>query len=103
MHKEMNNAICQAITTELTLSGINGTASTLPWDNLYNLVLSTAKLLDNAAPSLRSNIIKPMLPKNSRGQGVEVLVSRRMVDAVVVVKTTKMVGVVVVIIMVKWW
>jgi hypothetical protein len=28
-HKEMNNAICQAITMELTLSGINGTASTL--------------------------------------------------------------------------
>jgi hypothetical protein len=50
-HKEMNNAIFQAITTELTLSGINGTTSTLPWDNFYNMVLSTAKLLDNAAPN----------------------------------------------------
>jgi hypothetical protein len=49
-HKEMNNAISQAITTELTLGGINGTASTLPWDNFYNMVVSTAKLLDNAAP-----------------------------------------------------
>jgi hypothetical protein len=46
----MNNAIRQAITTELTLSGINGTASTLPWDKFYNMVLSTGKLLDNAAP-----------------------------------------------------
>jgi hypothetical protein len=46
----MNNAIRQAITTELTLSAINGTASTLPWDNLFNMLLSTAKLLDNAAP-----------------------------------------------------
>jgi hypothetical protein len=49
-HKEMNNAISQAIPAELTLSGINGTASTLSWDNFYNMVLSTAKLLDNAAP-----------------------------------------------------
>jgi hypothetical protein len=49
-HKEMNNAIRQAITTELTLSGINGTASTLPWDDTYNMVLSTEKLLGNAAP-----------------------------------------------------
>jgi hypothetical protein len=46
----MNSAICRAITTELTLSVINGTASTLPWDNFYNIVLSTAKLLDNTAP-----------------------------------------------------
>jgi hypothetical protein len=46
----MNTSIRQAITTELTLSGINGTASTLSWDNFYNMVLSTAKLFDNAAP-----------------------------------------------------
>jgi hypothetical protein len=52
-------------------------------------------------PSLRSNNVKPMLPNNSRG--VEVMVSRKMVDEVVVIKTTKMVGVVVVIIMPKWW
>jgi hypothetical protein len=32
-HEEMNSAICQAITTKLTLSGIDGIAATLPWDN----------------------------------------------------------------------
>jgi hypothetical protein len=46
----MNSAVCQAITTELTLSGINGTSATLPWDNFYNMVLSTVKLLDNSNP-----------------------------------------------------
>jgi hypothetical protein len=46
----MNNAIHKAFTTDLTLSAINGIAATLPWDNFYNMVLSTAKLLDNAAP-----------------------------------------------------
>jgi hypothetical protein len=49
-HKEMNSAVHQAFTAELTLSSINGKLSTLPWDNFYNMVLSTAKLLDNAAP-----------------------------------------------------
>jgi hypothetical protein len=43
-------AVRQAITTELIISGIRGKVSTLPWDNFYNMVLSTAKLLDNAAP-----------------------------------------------------
>jgi hypothetical protein len=32
-HKEMNNAIRQAVTTEITLSGINGTAAQLSWDH----------------------------------------------------------------------
>jgi uncharacterized membrane protein YgcG len=49
-HKEMNSAVRQAITIEITISGIKGKVSTLPWDNFYNMVLSTAKLLDNAAP-----------------------------------------------------
>jgi hypothetical protein len=48
--KEMNSAVCQAITTELTISGIKSKVSTLPWDNFYNMVLSTTKLLDSAAP-----------------------------------------------------
>jgi hypothetical protein len=52
-HKEMNSAICQAITTELTLSGINSTAATLPWDNFYNMVLFTAKLLDNTIQKIK--------------------------------------------------
>ena len=43
-HKEMNSAVRQAITAELTISGIKGKVSTLPWDNFYNMVLSTAKL-----------------------------------------------------------
>ena len=49
-HKEMNSAIRQAFTTEITLSGINGTTAQLPWDHFYRMVLSTAKLLDSAAP-----------------------------------------------------
>jgi hypothetical protein len=37
-NKEMNSAVRQAITTELTISGIRGKVSTLPWDDFYNLV-----------------------------------------------------------------
>ena len=51
-HKEMNNAIRQAFTTEITLSGINGTTAQLPWDHFYRMVLSTAKLLDSSSPKL---------------------------------------------------
>jgi hypothetical protein len=36
--KEMNSAVRQAITTELTISSIKGKVSTLPWDNFYNIV-----------------------------------------------------------------
>jgi hypothetical protein len=51
-HKDMNGAIRQAFTTEITLSGINGTTAQLPWDHFYRMVLSTAKLLDSASPKL---------------------------------------------------
>ena len=49
-HKEMNSAIRQAFTTEITLSGLSGTTAQLPWDHFYRMVLSTAKLLDSASP-----------------------------------------------------
>jgi hypothetical protein len=70
-HEEMNNAICQAITTELTHSGINGTVSTVPWDNSYIWFYPLQNLLTMLHPSLRSNNVKPMLPNSSRG--VEVM------------------------------
>ena len=49
-HKEMNSAIRQAFTTEITLSGLSGTTAQLPWDHFYRMVLSTAKILDSASP-----------------------------------------------------
>jgi hypothetical protein len=47
--KDMDSAIHHAITTELTRSGFRGTAVTtrIPWTNIYNTVLSTAKMLDS--------------------------------------------------------
>jgi hypothetical protein len=47
--KDMDSAICQAITTELTIGGFRGTSVTtrIPWENFYNMVLSTAKMLDS--------------------------------------------------------
>jgi hypothetical protein len=46
----MDSAIRQAITTELTIGGFRGTAVTtgIPWANFYNMVLSTAKILDSS-------------------------------------------------------
>jgi hypothetical protein len=41
----MNNAIRQAVTTEIALSGINGTTAQLSWDHFYRMVLSTANFL----------------------------------------------------------
>jgi len=48
-HREMDSAIRQAITTELTISGMTKAAkdAQVSWDNFYNIVLSTAKMLDN--------------------------------------------------------
>jgi hypothetical protein len=45
----MDSAIRQAITTELTIGGFRDTAVTtrIPWANFYNMVLSTAKMLDS--------------------------------------------------------
>ena len=49
-HKDMNSAVRQAITTELTFSGMNKTSSTkqVSWCHFYRIVLSTAKMLDNS-------------------------------------------------------
>ena len=47
--KDMDAAIRQAITTELTIGGFTRTAghTSIPWSNFYQMVLSTAKLLDS--------------------------------------------------------
>ena len=47
---DMDAAIRQAITTELTIHGTKGSSTTasIPWTNFYNMVLSNAKLLDSA-------------------------------------------------------
>jgi hypothetical protein len=46
---EMDAAIRQAITTELTIHGTKGssTKTSVPWNNFYNIDLSNAKLLDS--------------------------------------------------------
>jgi hypothetical protein len=46
---DMDAAIRQAITTELTVHGTKGasTSTSVPWDKFYNMVLSNAKLLDS--------------------------------------------------------
>ena len=48
--KDMDAAIRQAITTELTIGGFRSTSvtTTIPWANFYNMVLSTAKMLDSS-------------------------------------------------------
>ena len=54
--EDMNVAIRQAITTELTIGGFARTAgrgngseiTEIPWNHFYNMVLSTAKMLDNS-------------------------------------------------------
>ena len=48
--RDMNSAIRQATTTELTFSGMNGTSANhqISWDHFYCIVLSTAKMLDNS-------------------------------------------------------
>jgi hypothetical protein len=45
----MNAAICQTITTELTINGTNGSPSSvsIQWTKFYNMVLSNVKLLDS--------------------------------------------------------
>ena len=44
---QMKSAIDQAIITESTLSGLNGSSSTkLPWENFFALIMNQAKLAD---------------------------------------------------------
>jgi hypothetical protein len=68
-HNKMKNGIHQAITTELTLSGINITVSNLPYDNFYNMVLSTAKLLDDASPKPKAEQRQAHAAKQQQGGG----------------------------------
>jgi hypothetical protein len=46
---DMDSAICQGITTELTIHGTKGGSgkTTAPWKNFDNMVISSAKLLDS--------------------------------------------------------
>jgi hypothetical protein len=51
----MNHAIWQAVTTELTIGGFaranhagsGSEISEIPWNHFHNMVLSTAKMVDN--------------------------------------------------------
>jgi hypothetical protein len=45
-NSDMRSAICQAQTTQLTLHGMDSTSSTPSWSSFYNMLLSTAKMLD---------------------------------------------------------
>jgi hypothetical protein len=46
---DIDDAICQAISTELTIHGTQGDSgkSTVPWTNFYNMMLLNAKLIDS--------------------------------------------------------
>jgi hypothetical protein len=76
----MKSAVHQAITTELTISEIKGNVSTPPWDNFYNMVLSTAKLLDNASPKPKEQQCQANAAQKIRE--AVVTVSRKMVVVV---------------------
>jgi hypothetical protein len=67
-HKEMNSAVCQAITTELTLSGINGNVSILPWDNFLTWFYPQQKSSTMMLLSPRNSNIKKMQPKEQQHQ-----------------------------------
>jgi hypothetical protein len=45
-NSDMRSAIRQAQTTQLTLHGMDSTSSTPTWSSFYNMLLSTAKMLD---------------------------------------------------------
>jgi hypothetical protein len=48
----MASCVTQAKVTEMTMLGMGNTsASTIPWDNFYNLVLAHAKLHDHSSPT----------------------------------------------------
>jgi Reverse transcriptase (RNA-dependent DNA polymerase) len=47
--KDMDDAVRQAMTTELTMAGMSGGSTTqVSWPNFYRIVLSTAKMLDKS-------------------------------------------------------
>ena len=48
-HKDMDDAVRQAVTTELTICGMaGGNATHVSWTNFYRIVTTTAKLLDKS-------------------------------------------------------
>jgi hypothetical protein len=53
-NSDMRSAIRQAQTTQLTLHGMDSTSTTPSWSSFYNMLLSTAKMLDKE----RSDISK---------------------------------------------
>ena len=72
--KDMDDAVRQAITTELTMSGMNGTSLTqVSWHNFYRIVLSTAKMLDKSkkdkSNAQRQNHHTEHGRPNNNGQG----------------------------------
>jgi hypothetical protein len=48
----MDNAVRHAVTTELTLCGMQGlsTSQQVSWNHFYRIALSTAKMLDSTRP-----------------------------------------------------
>jgi hypothetical protein len=79
-HREMNSPVRQAITTELTISGIKSKVSTLPWDNFYNMFYSQQNSLTKLLLSQRNSNIKQMQPNKIRE--AVVMVNRKMVVVV---------------------
>jgi hypothetical protein len=70
--KDMNSAVCHAITTELPLCGMQGLSTTkqVSWNRSYHIVLSTAKMFDstrsqNAGRPLQNNNAS----RNNPGKG----------------------------------
>jgi len=70
-NKDMDSAVRQAITTELTVSGLNGGSHQVTWSHFYRIVLSTAKMLDDTsshqAPKRQSN--QAAQGRGGRGNG----------------------------------
>jgi hypothetical protein len=61
---DMDAAICQAITTQLTIHGTKGGSdkTTVPWTNFYKMVLSNPKLLDSTCSKQMGDVKIPIKP-----------------------------------------
>jgi hypothetical protein len=46
INSDMPSTICQAQTTQLTLHGMDSTSTAPTWSSFYNMILSTAKMID---------------------------------------------------------
>jgi tRNA-dihydrouridine synthase len=64
---DMDAAICQAITTELTIHGTKrGSGKTsVPWTNVYNIVLLNSKLLDSTLSKQNGEISRNQSSKTN--------------------------------------